>query len=308
MQAGELNPLPSSVAAKKVVEQLRTQGCAIIESAIDPTQLDGVRRDFHDRLSAAHTGHEDFAGHRTIRIGGLLAKSTHVQALLLHPVVIAAVDTVLLPHCVRYRLHYSGLIQLEPGERAQVLHRDTGIFPIANPAPPLTVATMWAMSDFTIENGATQLVPGSHLWADDRQPKRGEVVSAEMRAGSVLIYVGNLLHGGGENNSQDSRCGLALHYALGWLRQEENQYLSVPRPVAETLPVAVQELLGYALGGPNLGFADRIDPGKWLQDDRDPTRTELTPTVLRDRAAALNRFHVSESKPGPNRYYEIDDE
>jgi ectoine hydroxylase-related dioxygenase (phytanoyl-CoA dioxygenase family) len=117
------------------------------------------------------------------------------------------------------------------------------------------MSTIWAVTDFTRENGATQIVPGSHLWEKDRIPTNNEIAYAEMKAGSVLLYTGTVLHGGGENISKnDIRTGIFLHYALNWLRQEENQYLSCPPEIAKGISHEIRSLIGYSKGGYVLGF------------------------------------------------------
>ena len=237
-----------------VAEAVFNDGYAIVQGALDSAQLNAIREDLRPYLDDAHEGHEEFMGRRTKRFGALIAKSEAVQALLLHPTVLAAADRALLGQCVRYHVHYTGVMHLEPGETGQVLHRDTGVYPVANPCPPFTVATMWAISDFTHENGGTRIVPRSHLWDDARVPEPSEIQSSEMPAGSVLIYTGNTIHAAGSNRSNGARSGVALHYGLGWLRQEENQYLAVPPEQARELPLQIRELMGYALGAPQLWF------------------------------------------------------
>ena len=141
-----------------------------------------------------------------------------------------------------------------PGARKQILHREEGsftFFPL--PRPNIIVASMWAMSDFRADNGATLIVPGSHLWPEEREPEPDEILSAEMPAGSVLYWMGGLLHGAGENTSNDWRYGVILTYSLGWVRQEENQYLTVPRDIADSYPEHVRRLMGYQSHGPYLG-------------------------------------------------------
>jgi ectoine hydroxylase-related dioxygenase (phytanoyl-CoA dioxygenase family) len=124
----------------------------------------------------------------------------------------------------------------------------------------LTLATIWACTDFTAENGGTSVVPSSHRWPHDRKPLPSEIMPTVMPRGSVLIYASNLLHGAGENRSNGIRRGMALHYNLGWLRQEENQYLSLPVEIARSLPEPIQRLVGYDLGGPYLGFVEAGHP------------------------------------------------
>ena len=136
-----------------------------------------------------------------------------------------------------------------------MLHRDRGVWgSTLTRAVETQFSTIWALTDFTHENGATRIVPGSHRWEKDRQPPDGEIVSAEMRAGSVLLYNGTVLHGGGENTTIHERVGVLLHYTLNWLRQEENQYLSCPPEIAKGLDPELRALMGYTLGGPVLGF------------------------------------------------------
>ncbi len=292
---------PSDAAAA-----VTRDGYAVVRDAIDHDTVAAVAADLQPFLDAAHTGHEEFMGSVTKRFGALIAKSTAVQALILHPLVLAVADHALLPSCARYQLHYTGVMHLEPGERQQVLHRDTSVYPFANPCPPLTVATMWAISDFTRQNGGTRVCPGSHRWPNERVPSRSEVVTAEMAAGSVLIYLGNTIHGGGSNRSDLARTGVALHYSLGWLRQEENQYLAVAQEVSRTLPDELQELMGYSLGSANFGFVDHIAPKDYLHGVRDPSDSDLSPGGMSERVDALKRFHVSHTARGPARHYDVD--
>lgn len=244
----------------EIVESLDEHGYAIIRELADPDIVAQLNADFDPHVDAVELGRTDFAGHRTKRINNLIAKSTACQELAIHPTVLGVCDRVLLPHCARYHLHVTVLVDLQPGEAAQELHRDGGIYPIRFPSVPLTLATMWACNDFTAENGGTQLAPGSHRWAHERTPRPDEVINAEMPAGSVLLYTSNFIHGSGDNRSDGHRRGMALHYNLGWLRQEENQYLSIPPDKAGDIPNEVLKLIGYDFGGPYLGFVEQGHP------------------------------------------------
>lgn len=154
-----------------------------------------------------------------------------------------------------YQLHVSAALEVGPGAREQVLHREDDSFTFfPQPRPNLIVASMWAVTDFSIANGATLLVPGSHKWEAGRQATSREICSAEMPAGSVLFWLGSTLHGAGANVSNDWRYGVILTYSLGWLRQEENQFLDVPADVAATLPAELQDIIGYKMYRA-LGFA-----------------------------------------------------
>lgn len=156
------NTFSGDTPVSDVADAVERDGYAVVRGAIDPQTVAAMAADLDPWLNAAHTGHESVMGSLTKRFGALLARSDTVQRLLMDPTVLAVADRVLLPYCARYRVHYTGVMHLESGEKQQVLHRDTGLFPIANPAPPLTLATMWAITDFTRDNGATRVVPGSH--------------------------------------------------------------------------------------------------------------------------------------------------
>ncbi|MDH3691431.1 MAG: phytanoyl-CoA dioxygenase family protein [Gammaproteobacteria bacterium] len=298
------NRYDSTMPSDEICGSISADGFAIIENAIDTATLAALKSDLGPYLSDAHEGHDRFFGQRTKRFGSLIEKSQTVQKLLMHPLVLSIADHVLLPYCANYHIHYTGVMQLQPGEKAQVIHRDTGVFPFANPSPPLTVATMWAINDFTAENGGTLMVPGSHLWNDDRVPMKKELNPTTMAAGSVLVYVGNVLHGGGANNSDDARLGVALHYGLGWLRQEENQYLAVPPEQARNLPDGIQELMGYRLGAPSLGFVDHVHPKDHLHGVRDPAKSDISSEELRAKTENLQRFHVTKTEVGRSQLYE----
>jgi len=186
-------------------------------------------------------------------------------------------DRVLLPSCARYQLNLGHLLQRGPGSEEQWLHRDEAVWSdVPRPAPELQLATVIAFVDFTKDNGATRVVPGSHRWPDRqlsameqvlREPPPAEAIAyAEMPAGSAVVYLGGTIHAGGANTTDVQRRGAHLSYCLGWLRTEENNYLSTPPAIAATLPRQAQELLGYAVhdsiprGGGYLGMVRMQDP------------------------------------------------
>jgi ectoine hydroxylase-related dioxygenase (phytanoyl-CoA dioxygenase family) len=158
------------------------------------------------------------------------------------------------PYCEKVQLHLTQIIRIRGGQTAQPIHRDRWAWGtrLAHVEPQFN--TIWAITDFTAENGATQVVPGSTKWPDNAEIKPEQITQAEMRAGSVLIYSGSVFHGGGENRSSCDRIGINITYTLGWLRQEENQYLTCPPELAKTLPRDLQALVGYSMGQYALGY------------------------------------------------------
>jgi ectoine hydroxylase-related dioxygenase (phytanoyl-CoA dioxygenase family) len=257
---------------------LLDRGYVIVER-LAPELTERVLDELRTDIDAAPVGHTDFLGERTKRIGGLLHRSVTARELALHPVVLGLADIVLQPHCSRYQLNYSGIMHLLPGAKAQELHRDGDLYPFRHPCPPMLMPTMWALTDFTAENGGTMLVPGSHRWDQERDPMVTEIIAAVMPAGSLLVYLGGTIHGGGTNLSDADRTGLAFQYSLGWLRQEENQYLTNPPEIARTFPERLQRLIGYDYGAPYLGFVDGDSPQRLLQEPHDGPRNRTSPEV-----------------------------
>ncbi|MDP3383163.1 MAG: phytanoyl-CoA dioxygenase family protein, partial [Phenylobacterium sp.] len=202
-------------------------------------------------------------GVRTTRTGALVARSPAVRDAVTDPRIARMCEHLLKANCERWQLHLTQLIRIMPGQGAQPIHRDRWAWGAHLKGIEPQLNTIWALTDFTVENGATQVVPGSSAWPDDRRAEAHEITQAVMQAGSVLVYTGSVFHGGGANQSDQDRWGLNLTYALGWLRQEENQYLACPPEIARTLSPELQDLLGYALGGYALGYyTPPLPPGE----------------------------------------------
>ena len=245
---------------EKGVPLLESAGCLVVTGVTSAAQRKALRAEMTDRMDDATIDTEDdpnafFPGH-TKRATSLVARSPTARDFILHPMVKTVCDHFLLPNCagMRYQLHVTAAVEIGPGAREQVLHREEDTFPyFPLPRPNLVVATMWAISDFTADNGGTLLVPGSHKWDADRRPKPDEVRSAEMPAGSVLFWLGGTLHGGGSNISDNWRYGAILTYSLGWLRQEENQSLATPHEIAEEFSPELKDMIGNTVNG-GLGF------------------------------------------------------
>lgn len=247
----------------EVVAALRADGGAIV-SGLASSDLCGViqaelRPHFDEQ---GHKFENDFNGYRTLRLGALLALSRASADLIEHPHVMQVADALLRPNCDSYRIGSCTAIEIQPGEKDQVLHRDDDCYPLDVPGVEYQISAMWALDDFTVENGATRVVPGSQgrgELADDPP-----VVQAVMPRGSVLYYLGSTYHGGGANRTEQPRSGLINTYSLGWLRQEENQYLSVPREIAESYPESLRRLMGYQAHGEYLGVYPDDPDGRWF--------------------------------------------
>ena len=263
-----LNFVDPDTPADDMAEALLERGYVILpELAVETARR--TREELAPYIDGAAFGHDDFLGQKTKRVGGILQKSIAARELVTHPTVMALCVRILLRYAARFQLNFSGVMHLAPGAAAQALHRDGNLYPISHPGIVTLTPAMWALSEFSAENGGTQLVPGSHLWPADREPRPNELVNAVMPPGSVLMYLSGTLHGGGENRSTTPRTGLALQYSLGWLRQEENQYLANPPDVAKDYPEALRRLIGYDYGGPYLGFFQGDDPHRVFEPDYD---------------------------------------
>lgn len=261
--APQLMHFAADTATPQLMAALRRDGAVIVDDVIDSKALAALNAELAPYIAATPTGRDSFTGNRTTRTGALVARSPATRALVMHKLIAAAADALLLPFCERWQLHLTQVIRIMPGQGAQAIHRDRWAWGthLGHLEPQLN--TIWALTDFTRANGATQVVPGSLGWADSRKPAPAEIGYAEMRAGSVLVYSGGVFHGGGANTSDADRIGLNITYTLGWLRQEENQYLACPPEIARTLPADLQAMIGYAMGSYALGYyTPPLPPGE----------------------------------------------
>jgi ectoine hydroxylase-related dioxygenase (phytanoyl-CoA dioxygenase family) len=280
----EIRHLPATATAEEVAAVLGEDGAAIIDCLVEPAILDRAKRELDPFIAATSFGPDDFAGRRTKRTGGLIARSESCRDLVLHPVVLGAVDKV-LSHSSSFQLHLTQVISIDPGEPAQKVHRDQWAFAFF-PFPKgyeVSCNTLWAMTDFSEANGATRVIPGSHRFDDRLELDAAPNIPAEMKKGSVLLYTGSVYHGAGANRSDHTRRGVNITYSVSWLRQEENQYLAVPLETARTLPVDLLRLMGYARGAYALGYVDD------LRDPIEVVRPDLGSSGLGDLEVALAR-------------------
>jgi len=259
--AGSQAPVDPDVIAGDL-EHLTRDGFVIIEDLITRAECEAIRADVvprfvHDR------GRNNFEGFATQRLYAVIDKTFVCNPLVEHPRILALLDRLFEPN---YLLSQLQVINILPGEAAQPLHHDDGFYPLPRPRPPLSAATIFAIDDFTADNGATVIVPGSHTW-DDRLPGDGDArMPAVMRAGSVVFFLGTLWHGGGANRTDRGRLCVTAQYCARWCRQQENFSLSVSRERARQCSPHIQRLLGYSIAPPFIGFVDGKHPLRLLED------------------------------------------
>jgi ectoine hydroxylase-related dioxygenase (phytanoyl-CoA dioxygenase family) len=248
-----------------VVAALMRDGGVIVADQVSDDVIDRILENLRGPFDEqGHKFQNDFNGYTTLRLGGILGLSRASADLIAHRRVMEVADAVLKRHCSSYRIGSTTAIEIHPGEKAQVLHRDDGFYPLRLPDVEFQISAMWALHDFTVENGATRIVPGSHHDRDIDSAEEKDVEQAVMSRGSVLFYLGSTLHGGGANTTNAARTGLINTYSLGWLRQEENQYLTVPREIADSYPDHVRRLMGYQAHGRYLGVYPGDPDGYWF--------------------------------------------
>ena len=288
---GEIKHVAIDTPIETILEILDEDAGLIIDNFLSDQNLESIKNDLKPYLNVTRNGQDEFTGFETKRVGALMARSKTCQDLALDPLINQMAESFLGPHCESYQLHFTSAIQIGPGESSQILHRDRGVWGGYIPRKIETqFSTVWAINDFTKENGATQVVPGSHKWHKDREPLPEEIAYAEMKAGSVFIYTGSVLHGGGTNVTEQPRLGVFLHYAPSWLRQEENQYLSCPPEVAKNFSPELRSLIGYSKGGYVLGFftdpedkegrLESVSPEKIFGESKDQYESLATPENL----------------------------
>ena len=276
--------LAASAGADDIAAALAEDGAAIVDALAPASLMDRAAQEMQPYIAATAIGRDDFAGRRTRRTGGLIARSETCRELVMNPLVLSTAKKV-LGHAATFQIHLTQAITIEPEAAAQPIHRDQWVFDFFKFPKGFEVQlnTIWAMTDFTAQNGATRVIPKSHLLDDGLKFEEKDTEPAEMAKGSALFYTGSVYHGGGANRSDTTRSGINLTYSLAWLRQEENQYLSVPLAVAQTLPVELLRLMGYSYGGYALGYVDDVrDPLKVVKPDLARTRA-TNPTNAESR-------------------------
>ena len=267
--AGTYRSTAPADAHDKIVESdlaaLDRDGYLIIERLISAEACADIRAAVEPLLGPV--GRNIFEGIHTQRAYSLLTKARACDGLVEHPRVLRLLDRLLLPN---YLLSQLQAIRIGPGESAQFLHFDDGMYPVPRPRAALSAATIWAIDDFTADNGATVVIPGSHRWDDERVPTDAdERVPVVMPAGSVVFFVGTLWHGGGANHTAgQTRLGVTAQYCQPWLRPQEAFTLSTPPTIAKAVSENTRRMLGYSIHPPFMGMVDGMHPKRILETVR----------------------------------------
>ncbi len=259
------------------IEHLDCEGYTIIVDAFDTATAHSLRDDIVrlEHELQIKPGTNGFEGRRTTRVYNLLALGELYRQIPVHPVVLPLMQRVLGEGCLVSTL---SSITIGPGEIAQPIHADDQVMPLPKPHPATVANSMWAITDFTEANGATRIIPRTHL--ADHSPVYGQhydSMCAEMRRGSILVWHGSLWHGGGQNSTDRQRMGIAMNYCAGWIRQQENQQLGIPIPVLREFTPELQELCGFGIYRGLIGHINKHTPAELLLD------TSSDPTMLWER-------------------------
>lgn len=245
-----------------LMARIEADGFVVIEDVATGDQVAEIRAALDPHFTA-HTGRNNFEGFGTRRLYAVLEKTFACNPLVEHPVVLGLLDRILEPN---YLLSQLQAIDILPGEAAQPLHHDDAFYPVPRPRAPLGAATIFAIDDFTAENGATVVIPGSHRWGDRTPGPDDHARPVVMKAGSLVFFVGTLWHGGGANRSSRGRMCVTAQYCAPWCRQQENFSLSVSRERVKMCSEHIRRLLGYSIHPPFMGFVDGLHPKRLLED------------------------------------------
>lgn len=288
----ELTHVTPDTPLDDVVAILDRDGAVVVEDFVDAATLAGLQADLGPGLEASGYSESGYDGQKTKRLSGLFQRTPHhMTTVVTQPQYLGAarrllqqpthmwIGKVRMEVTPNIQVSFTQAIRIDPGQGRQPLHRDDAMHLWRHPGPPCRLQLMLALTDFTAANGATLVIPGSHLWDDERAPAYAETVPAVMPAGSALLWPGGVYHGGGANTTDTPRRSLSVALDLGNLRQEENQYLAVARETVQTLPEQVQRLLGWDRCPPGLGQVETQDPHLLL---------ERTPEELVGRARGAN--------------------
>jgi ectoine hydroxylase-related dioxygenase (phytanoyl-CoA dioxygenase family) len=265
---------PSDVSADMVADSLRQNGYAIVDDLVPTHVMDQIQDEMGPHIDNTPFGRDEFVGVKTRRTGSMIARSPAARALVMNPLALAAAGK-LLQKASTFQLHLTQVISVYPGSPAQKLHQDElawDFYPFHDDYE-IQCNLLWAMSDYTEEMGATRVVPGSQYSGRSQSYDESDSEPAVMRRGSALFYTGKIYHGAGANRTDKVRQAINITYAVGWVRQEENQYLSTPIEIARTLPDDLLKVMGYQMGCFAIGYVrDFEDPMVMI---REPTERQV---------------------------------
>lgn len=279
-----LKTLGNTSSVNDIIDTLQKDGAVIVEGLMSPKTMLKLDNETKSLLNQTSNCKGYFFGFETKRIGSMVGKSQACRELATNLKILSVMDHFLLPHCSDYQLNLSQLIDIGPGEKGQIIHADDPLFPFDHSTDmQVMINVMWAIDDFTEENGATRAIAGSHLWERDRHPENEPVEKAVMKKGSCFIWLGSTRHGGGANHSLERRRGVVISYNLGWLKSTDNHFLSIPMGEVKKYPQKLQRLLGYFVHKPNLNVVDGRDPIELLSDQQsDGTFKEFLPEGIEE--------------------------
>ena len=264
--------LAATSPPKAIADALDAAGCCVIETLVDAQVMTNIKAELGEFVDKSSVGASDFEGHSTRRLGAPLPRSATFRSIATHPSVLAAGDHV-LGHATSWRFSAAEYIEIGPGEQPQRIHRDQWKYDMVDFEFEVELNGMWAITDFTEENGATRVVPGSHRAGNNERFEIADSQPAEMAQGSLLLYTGSLYHGGGPNRSHQWRSGLSLQHAVGWLTQSTNQFLECPPAEVRDWSDELLRFVGYAKTGNGLGYwRDSEDPLSAVFPEREFTR------------------------------------
>lgn len=258
-----IQTVESDAKLDDITNILQRDGVVIIKELIKKTDIQEIMGILEPIFAEQKIGGGDFYGNAKKSITALFSRGPEFAQLPLNPVILGVAEKILGSNCDSFQIQTAGAMEVWGGGTDQPLHRDADVYlpylKMDPDGPEYEILCMFAGSDFRAENGATRLIPGSHRWEPSRLPKEEECVYAEMPQGSVAIWLGRTFHALSKSVENVPRTGIAVAFTVGWLRQEENQYLAIPLDIVKTLPEKLQQLLGYQTHSTLLGWCEGLD-------------------------------------------------
>ena len=250
---------------QEIISELEVKGYSLIENLLPNAIVGKVRIDISNRLAKVPFGDNNFVGMRTKRLYSLFGETRSVDEIATNETILEIVKE----YCGDVLLGASVACQIHPGETEQAFHFDDGIYPLPSDFHDVNIGVIWALDDFTIDNGATVVIPNSHKKRDMKNPEKFDQTEIiVMPKGSALIYSGSLWHAGGANQSDSTRLAIILQYVESWLRPQDTHLISIQIPEAKKLDSRLQALLGYSMRKPFLGYVRGCDPMDILREDK----------------------------------------